>query len=769
MKNQKLYIILYATFLILSNVLFAQIEEVVDASIQFELDEIVVGSTKETNDMRSLPGSISFVNPRMMEERQIRSIVDISAVIPNFFIPIYGSKMSTPVYIRGIGERSTGQSIGMYVDNMPYLDKSVFNFEFLDVQHIEIMRGPQGTLYGRNAMSGIVNVYTYSPLDYERTRITLTAGNYGVFRTNASVSRKINNKTGLSISGYYDRNDGFFENQYNGRRADHLNSVGGRLRLDMQLAKNLKMQLMTNYHYSEQGAFPYGEYNNGKIAAPNYDHPGRYTRTVTGSNLNLEYKNDRIIFTSSSGFQYFDDDMHMDTDYTTRSLFTLQQRQKETNWTQEFAIKANNQNNYRWSFGIFAFDSDLSTGVVSTIKEEGIRDILQPNFPPFIRIADTEILTRTNNRGLRTPAHGIAVFHQSTYNNLLIKGLSLTAGIRLDYEKIKLDYDISSEMNLEVTPPNPPNASMQEILALTKLINSSASQDSLIWLPKFALKYEFDSKRYIYISGAKGHKSGGYNIQMFADIVRDVSMTNRTGSLSDEQLKDIHKSIHKETTYLPERSWNFELGLKGYLFNDILYAEAAVFYIDVDNVLITKFVESGQGRILYNAGRAESRGFDLSMTAFLAEGFTFSANYGLSKALVKDYITDETDETGNEIVVHNPGYFIPFAPKNTFSFAAGYNRRVQNSRLIDRFNVNAQYNGAGKIYWTEANDVHQKFYGLLNLRTGVNKGIFWLNLWTRNTLSADYTAFYIYSSVSERSFAQKGAPRQFGVDLIVSF
>ena len=113
--------------LLCSNLLFAQTEGH-DFASQYDLDEIVIPSTKETNELRTLPGSISFVPARMLDERKIASIVDLSSVAPNFFIPNYGSKMSTPVYIRGIGERSTGQSIGLYVDNMPYLDKSVFNF-----------------------------------------------------------------------------------------------------------------------------------------------------------------------------------------------------------------------------------------------------------------------------------------------------------------------------------------------------------------------------------------------------------------------------------------------------------------------------------------------------------------------------------------------------------------------------------------------------------------------------------------------------------------
>ena len=734
--------------------------------MQVDLDEIVITTTKETNELRTLPGSISFITPRMMEERKITSIMDLSAIIPNFFIPRYGSKMSTPVYIRGIGERSAGQSIGLYVDNMPYLDKSVFDFEFMDVQRIEILRGPQGTLYGRNAMSGIINVYTYSPLEHDRTKITLSAGNYGLLRANASVSRKIGGKAGVSLSGYYDGNNGFFENQYDNQRADHLRSGGGRLRLDLRPAENWTLQLFANYDYAEQGAFPYGEYRNGKIENPDYDYPGRYTRRVTGSNVNLEYGNERIIFTSSTGFQYFDDDMHMDLDYTNKSVFTNKQVQTEKNWTQEFAIRSNTENNYRWSFGAFGFSRNLSTDVVTSMQEGSISGILQPVFDeisqnnpraPIFTITDSEIPIYG---AFKTPAYGLAFFHQSTYNNLFAEGLSLTAGIRFDYEKTELDYAAAMTMNLDVAPPNMPMTIKQAVETEPVGVGAASFTE---WLPKIALKYEFDSRFYVYASAAKGHKAGGYNIQMFADIVRDIiEEKGKSGSPATPVAQEERESILAATMYRPEHSWNYEWGFKN--FDDFLHVEAAVFYLDVRDIQITQFVESGQGRLLKNAGRAESIGFDLNLTAFLADGLSLSANYGYAHAVFKNYKTGETDDADDY-----SGNFIPFAPQNTFSLAAGYNRRLHNNRIIDRFNVHAQYNGAGKIYWTEANDVYQNFYGLLNLKAGVNRGAFWLNVWTRNTLDANYAAFYIYSSVSARSFAQRGAPRQIGIDLTVAF
>jgi outer membrane receptor protein involved in Fe transport len=177
-------------------------------------------------------------------------------------------------------------------------------------------------------------------------------------------------------------------------------------------------------------------------------------------------------------------------------------------------------------------------------------------------------------------------------------------------------------------------------------------------------------------------------------------------------------------------------------------------------------VESGHGRLLKNAGRAESMGADLGLTARPIDGLTLSANYGYARATFKDYKTGKTGETG-EIGEDYSGNYIPFAPRNTFSLCAAYNRGLSNRRIIDRFNIQAQYNGAGKIYWTEANDVCQNFYGLLHLKAGVNKGIFGLNIWTRNTLNTDYAAFYF--ETKSLNLSQKGAPFQIGVDVTIIF
>ena len=727
------------------------------------LDEIIISSsTKETNDLKSYPASVSYITPQMIAGQKITSVKGLSSVIPNFFVADYGSKLSTPIYIRGIGERSTGQSIGMYVDNMPYMDKTIFDFDFVDVQRVEVLRGPQGTLYGRNAMSGIVNVFTQSALQPSYSKVTITGGNYGLWRGKAVASFLIRENLGISLNLYGNRHDGYFTNQHTGEKADELRSAGGRARIDWKINPHWMFIYTLNFDSCRQGAFPYGEYVNGKIASPSYNYPGSYNRKTWTHNLNLNYRNESVVFNSSTGFLQFGDNMKMDTDYGVTDMFRLNQLQKEKSWTEELTLKSNTSDNYQWSVGAFGFYNDLKTNVITTMGKAGIENILQPvfdNIPPMkFEVLNNEIPIPGV---FQTPAHGLAFFHQSTYNDLFVENLSLTAGIRFDYEKTKLDYDTQMTMNLKVIPPY----GKPQVVEITTRPDDFGSMSFTEWLPKVALKYNFDSNRFVYASAAKGYKAGGYNIQMFADVVRDIIEErgkNYRQIASDSIIpQEKPEAILEKVTYRPEHSWNYELGFKGDLIKDVFHTEIAVFYVDVNNILVTRFVESGQGRILKNAGKARSYGFDWGLSASFNNLLRANLNYGFTRAAFTDYETEGSDYKGK---------VIPFAPQNTLSLGLVYNKRYTN-KLIDCFNIRAQYNAAGKIYWTEENDIYQNFYGILNTKIAVNKGVFELGVWTNNTLNTEYSAFSFKSSLTEneRILSQKGRPFTLGIDASLRF
>lgn len=146
-------------------------KDTLDWNIQ--LDELVITSPKQRKELALLPVAASTVTGGMIKNKNIVDIKDISALVPNLFIPDYGSRLTSPVYIRGIGSKINSPSVGLYVDDMPYFEKSAFDFNINEVDKIEVLRGPQGTLYGRNTMGGLIKVYTRSPLVHEGTYVTL--------------------------------------------------------------------------------------------------------------------------------------------------------------------------------------------------------------------------------------------------------------------------------------------------------------------------------------------------------------------------------------------------------------------------------------------------------------------------------------------------------------------------------------------------------------------------------------------------------------------
>lgn len=730
----------------------------------YNIDEVILtSSTKETNDLRTLPAAVSLLSPQQIVGRQIDALKDISSFVPNLFIPDYGAKLTSAVYIRGIGARSSGQSIGMYVDNVPYLDKSSFDFELTDIQRIEVLRGPQGTLYGRNAMGGIVNIYTLSPFDFQGKRVSLSAGNYGQVKVKASHYGLISDKFGFTAGVYYNRNSGFFENIYNGKKADKEQSVGGRLKLEGRLNPNFRIAYTFSGDYTDQGAFPYGLYNKEEetVAPVNINDPSSYNRTMLSNSLLLEYKTDLFLLSSTTGYQFLKDDMKMDQDFSPKSIFTLNQKQKQHAVSQELAIRSNTASNYRWSFGAYGFYNGLHTDGPVTFKEEGIKEVLQPVFDKIKEEADNPrmpALTITDKElyipgSFETPSFGLALFHQSTYDNLFTEGLSITAGIRLDYERQKFAYSSEAKMNMAASFGNM-EIPLDSFYGPTVL---DVHTDQNFWqvLPKVSLKYQCDPSTYTYISVAKGYKTGGYNVQMSADVMQAQMKYDMMSAFQQMIPSEIEKPtpVEEVAAYKPEQSWNYELGVRSELIEKRLNAELTLFYMDIRDLQITKFVNSGNGRVLANAGKARSLGVEASLRALLSNEWTADLNYGFTRATFRDY------DNGQQVF---DGNFVPYTPRHTVSLGIQYNKHLQG-KWLDQVYASAQLNGAGKIYWTEYNDISQDFYLTLNARVGVRKDKFNVSLWGKNLTDTRYSAFYFESFGNP--FIQLGKPLQFGVEV----
>lgn len=739
-----------------------------------DIEEVVVIATpKENRKLRELPTAVTLLSQQDMQANQVTSMKNLTALVPNIFIPDYGSRLTSAIYIRGIGSRINTPSVGLYVDNVPYIDKSAFDFNYSDIERIDILRGPQGTLYGRNTMGGLIKVHTKSPFTYQGTDLRLSAGTYNNYKASLTHYHRSSNKFAFSTGGFYEYGGGFFKNSFLDKRVDKSQSAGGRFRGIYLPTENLKLDLNVSYEYSDEGGYPY--FYTGAVNPKAERHPndigkivnneqGSYHRNLLNAGLNLEHQADRFVLSSVTGFQYLKDRMYIDQDFLSDKTYTLEQKQNQKTITEEITFKSKGSGRrWDWVTGAFGFYQWLGTNAPVTFKEDGIgmiqsmMDKAMANSPVKMQLLDN---TMPIPGTFDTPTLGAALFHQSVFNDLLFEGLSATVGLRLDYERIKIDYNSSAAMSYQMKmngrPMGKPGVQAVEIIG-------NASNDYLQLLPKFSLKYDFNKRTNIYASVSRGYRSGGYNIQMFSDLLSGQLMQRPgTGTaLTPEQ-------VEQAITYKPEYSWNYEVGSHLTLWDGRLWADFAAFYMDTRDQQIAQFAESGLGRITVNAGKSRSMGAEAAFRASITDAFSLNASYGYTYATFTDYVIRQKDADGNLQEKENyNGNYVPFVPKHTLSVGGEYVFHITPGHLLDRVKVNANYNGAGRIYWTEQNNMSQKFYATLNGRVSLEKGNGTIAFWVRNALNKEYSTFYFESMGN--GFMQKGRPVHFGIDLRCRF
>ena len=379
---------------------------------------------------------------------------------------------------------------------------------------------------------------------------------------------------------------------------------------------------------------------------------------------------------------------------------------------------------------------------------------------PYLKIIDKQLYIPGS---FDTPSYGVALFHQSTYNDLLIPGLSVTAGVRLDYEKQKMHYESEAKMNLGIAfkaeGPYMPIDKLMPNAIPTSTIDERVAQDFWQVLPKVSLKYACTPTTFTYLSVAKGYKTGGYNVQMSADVMQSQMKYDMMKSFQAMIPMPLPEPtpIEEVAAFKPEQSWNYEIGVRSELKEGQLAAELTGFYMDIQDLQLTQFVSSGSGRILTNAGKAKSYGLEGSLRWRISHDWTADANYGFTKASFRDYDNGKQDFAGKAI---------PYTPRHTLNVGVHYTHLFSGG-WIDQVTASAQCSGAGKIYWTEANDTYQRFYSTLNAKVGVRKGAVNVNLWSRNLTNTRYAAFYFESFGNP--FVQLGKPFQIGAEVSLAF
>lgn len=711
------------------------------------LDEIsIVASIKMPGSDDKGAYSATTVSRAELENRHVNSVKELTAIAPNFYQPDYGSRMTSSIYVRGFGSRIDQPVVGMNIDERPVMNKNGYDFDLFDIDRVQIVRGAQGVLYGRNSSGGAINVYTLSPLHFQGKRLTFEYGNGNHLRLKASHYAAPSKNLGWSSSIFYSHSDGFFMNRERGENCDGGDNVAVRLRGQWVSPENWSIDNTFTAGYTDEGGWAYRQYSAGVLAPVAYGDPCSYRRFTVGDGLVVKCLFEEFTLSSTTGYQYVNDRMRIDNDFTAADYFSMGQYQSEHSFTQEFVARSNDGGAFSWQAGLFGFWKRNVMSAPVTFKQYGIDNLILKNANEYyyhLLGANRELSLRdgsfTIDDDFIIPAYGAATYLQLGYG---LAGFEFTVGLRLDYERSVMDYDSRSLVYYKTY------RDINDYNALPVELSGSKSMDALELLPSFSLSY---SKEWgtVYASARKGFKAGGFNTQLFSDLLQ----SKMTGTL----IGRVQETDVSSTVYRPETNWTFELGTHlSPMRSGALKVSAALFYIDCRNQQLTVFPKGmSTGRMMSNAGESFSCGAEASV-AYRVGDFTLNAAYGYTHAEFRKYISGDSDYSGN---------ILPYAPRETMSANVEYRLPV-SKRFANYVLLNVGWHGVGRIYWNEENTLSQPFYGLWSASLSWEKGMWGASVWGKNLLGEEYDTFY-FRSIGNDFFAQ-GKPLQFGMSLHVN-
>ena len=727
------------------------------------LPDIDVSVSRQQSAVTRQPSAVSVIDSRLMEDTQVVTPKDISALVPNVYMPDYGSAMTSSIYIRGLGSRINEPVMGMVVDGVPLLDKNMYDHTMQDIKRIELLTGPQGSLYGRNSPGGVMEIRTIQPLDLTTQLIRGEVSYATANQVNAQASYQVpsnqvqsTNDFGWGVAVRYRRTDGFYTNAYNGKIINGGQQAGGRIILDGKPNDAWRVTGTVNADWVKQGAFPYAAAETGIIA---YNAPTGYERLVVLPSLRAIYKNNGYKLSLVASYQMLRDNMLMDQDYTTKDIFTLNQKQQQHNATLDALLgsKLNIKNEelkiYEWQVGLSSFVKTNQMSAPVTFMREGIEELILGNANKGIQTVFPEDSIEISNQTLPILSDfglynaGMAVYHQS---HLQIDKWHIHAGLRLDYEYTHMDYLSTADLNYRFT------MIMNELAPISTRIQGSKQAHYFQVLPRIAVSYEHDWVT-AYAYAAKGYKAGGYNPQIFSTITQNHVMTDMAADMGMHlDMADPHFSDVAITQYKPERDWTFEIGAH-FMPATGLKIDVDAFHIQCFDQQVTIFPNGKTtGRMMANAARSRVWGVETALHYRWNSGKwhgIVDASYGFTDARFIDF----NDGMGNY-----SGHYIPYAPLHTLHGLVMAQYRV-GRKWLNAVSFAARVNMNGPVYWNEQNDCMQKIYALL----GVNISLEWkyvqLQLWAKNLTGTKYDVFYFRSMGND--FLQKGKPRELGATL----
>ena len=708
------------------------------------LDEVTVTAIKQSTNLRNQATTLTVIGQAEAERNQAVSIKTAADLVPNLFIPDYGSRMTSTVYVRGIGTRIDQPAVGLTIDNVPVMTKENYDFDLMDIARFEMMRGPQNTLYGRNTLGGLMNVYTLSPLNYQGTRAVVEGANHGTWRAGVSHYLLLKENLGLSLSAQYGSTKGEFTNQHNHERCDWERLFTARAKVEWRNYDGWYVSNVASVSTSRQGGYPYEWVETGKIA---YNDTCFYRRTSVTDGLTVRKAMDNFTLSSITSYQYLDDNMTLDQDFTEHDYFTLTQARREHAVTQDFIARSHDKDDdgYSWLAGASGFFRHYRMHAPVNFYDYGIYQLIERHFNEAIPEYPVAWDTRNFLLGsdFTSPSWGAALYHESSYQ---WGQWTLSAGLRLDYEHARLNYHSETHTGYDILNAATGDVFFHQDIDIDD--RGKLNKDFFDLLPNVSLTWHpWQGKNHtVFLAVSRGSKAGGFNTQMFSDVLQQRLM-NMMGI-------GIKYDVDKMVGYKPEKAWNYELGGHFECWGARVQSDLGVFFMDCRDRQLTVFPPgTTTGRMMTNAGKTHSWGAEFAMTVTPTELTHLNVSYGFTHATFKEYNDGKIDHSGKRV---------PYAPMHTLFAEASHGIKFggdANKLLTLAANVRA----TGDIYWDEANTLRQPLYALLGASITWQQRHYSLQLWGRNLTGTDYKTFYFVSI--QHPFLQRGHGRQLGATL----
>ncbi|WP_109808856.1 TonB-dependent receptor [Sphingosinithalassobacter portus] len=682
--------------------------------------EIVVTAERRETRLLDTPIALTAFTAADLEDANVSRIEDLAGQIPGVFIADRSLRTQS-IAIRGLSadlnNPGLDQSVGIYVDGVYMGRATPGNASLFDLQRIEVLRGPQGALYGKNTIAGAINYITRLPGDTLEGRIEAGYGNYDAWQLRASASGPLSNGISLGLAGAIDQRSGFVHNTATGTDQDNLDALALRGTLRIQPSADIDIILRGDIGRDRTNAGSSDVLNNGAFAGTPLADADPNDRTVTqnrdpvqdrdtwGVSAEIDWTLGAGTLTSLTAWRGFTWHNFADNDYTVLDMLASGIDEDQQQVSQEIRY-AGEAGALTYVAGLYYFHQQLDTNSISTV---GVDLGIYPN--PVDAIVKGDVTSDSYAAFL----HGDYAFSDR---------LSLTAGLRYTYEKKKLVHAQQGDP-LQLLLPNIPQRTLDR------------SEDN--FSPSASLNYKPGEDVLLYASYSRGFKSGGFN-------VFGVSPTD-------------------DARYAPEHVDSYEIGAKAAILGGRGRIAIDVFRMDYSNLQVNQLINvGGVPRFMTsNAASARTRGLEAELVLRPARGFDLTATYTYLDANFVDYrnaTSGGADYTGNRL---------PRAPEHSGSIAAQYVTPLAGS--LELF-VRGEATLHSRVYFGADNAYSQGGVALFNARFGIHdeKSGWGVYLWGRNIGNRDYAIQRSSGAIVPGQAIQTlGAPRTYGVEATFDF